>query len=133
MKRYDVDGKRNMVEESNGFYVLHSDHVADKEQAIAALQEKYDALTGEKFSDRNHTALKFRANDAEKKIAALQAQYDRLLSILESKIEVVAYLMVVLNKIANEPDESSEWDAVDKFALCKTLAGEALAQIKGDV
>lgn len=44
-----------------------------RQPEIEELQAKYDQLTGEKFSDRVHTALKSRAEVAEATLASVQA------------------------------------------------------------
>jgi len=43
MKRFEAYDSSDMTLRDNGEYCLHSDHLADKEQAIAALQAKLDA------------------------------------------------------------------------------------------
>lgn len=45
---------------------------------VARLQSAYDTLTGEKFSDRVHAALKDRAEKAEEEVARLTAERDAL-------------------------------------------------------
>ncbi len=46
------------------------------------LQQKYDALTGERFSDRVHAALHSRAERAEAERDAAVAERDNLRSVI---------------------------------------------------
>ena len=64
------------------------DELAEAQREVERLQTAYDALTGEKFSDRIHLALKDRAQKAEARCARLETFVLPLLDEF-GKLEIV--------------------------------------------
>ena len=84
-----------------------SDEIDRLRADLVELQSRYDQLTGEKFSDRCHTALRDRAKRAELERNKLQGMLDRIKSIIPDRLDPSdeTWILERIRKIARREEK----------------------------
>jgi hypothetical protein len=83
----EYEGLKQRLRQQPKFYGL-GDCCKEAADAIESLEARITALTGEKFSDRNHAALKSRAEAAEKELAQWRERWEKANTLAGSALGI---------------------------------------------